>query len=51
MQPHEEYAHAGDLQVFDGTRQGALLALVCGLGAPAAEVALNTLVPLWHYPR
>ncbi|GLC71905.1 hypothetical protein PLESTF_001179400 [Pleodorina starrii] len=38
-------------RLFDGTRQGILLALLCGLGAPAAELLLLQVVPLWHYPR
>ncbi|EFJ49272.1 luminal binding protein Bip2 [Volvox carteri f. nagariensis] len=38
-------------RVFDGTRQGIFLALLCGFGAPAVEVLLLQVVPLWHYPR
>ncbi|KXZ44974.1 hypothetical protein GPECTOR_60g752 [Gonium pectorale] len=38
-------------RVFDGTRQGIALALLCGLGAPAAELVLLQLAHLWHYPR
>ncbi|KAG2454437.1 hypothetical protein HYH02_001456 [Chlamydomonas schloesseri] len=38
-------------KLFDGTRQGIALALLCGVGAPLAEVVLLQLVPLWHYPR
>ncbi|GFR49434.1 hypothetical protein Agub_g11492 [Astrephomene gubernaculifera] len=38
-------------RIFDGTRQGLLLAVLCGVGAPAAEVLLLQLAPLWHYPR
>ncbi|KAG2431821.1 hypothetical protein HXX76_009315 [Chlamydomonas incerta] len=38
-------------KLFDGTKQGIALALLCGLGAPAAEVVLLNFVPLWHYPR
>lgn len=37
--------------VFDGTRQGLMLAFVCGVGAPAAELALLQIWPLWHYSR
>lgn len=38
-------------RLFDGTKQGVGLALLCAIGAPAAEVLLNSIVPLWHYPR
>ncbi|KAG2485666.1 hypothetical protein HYH03_015638 [Edaphochlamys debaryana] len=38
-------------RIFDGTRQGLILAAVCGLGAPAAEALLLQIAPLWHYPR
>ncbi|PNH04494.1 hypothetical protein TSOC_009321 [Tetrabaena socialis] len=44
-------AAAINWKLFDGTRQGLGLALLCGLGAPAAELVLLKLVPLWHYPR
>ena len=45
-------AAALNWRVFDGTRQGLALALLCGLGAPAIEVAINSqLLQLWHYPR
>lgn len=33
------------------TRQGLLLAVVCALGAPAAELVLLHFFPAWHYPR
>lgn len=36
---------------FDRTRQGVLLALLCAVVAPAAEVVLNRAFGLWHYPR
>ncbi|GIL83467.1 hypothetical protein Vretimale_11179 [Volvox reticuliferus] len=38
-------------RLFDGTRQGIFLALLCGFGAPAVEVLMLQVVPLWHYPR
>ncbi|GLI59784.1 hypothetical protein VaNZ11_001747 [Volvox africanus] len=38
-------------RLFDGTRQGILLAFLCGFGAPAVEVLMLQVVPLWHYPR
>jgi heat shock protein 5 len=31
--------------------QGVGLALLCGLGAPAAEVVLLHFAPMWHYPQ
>lgn len=37
--------------IFDGTRQGALLAAVCGIGAPLSETILMHSFGLWHYPR
>lgn len=37
--------------VFDRTPQGALLAVLCGVGAPLSEVILNAVFGLWHYPR
>jgi endoplasmic reticulum chaperone BiP len=37
--------------VFDRTKQGIALAALCALGAPAAELVLLQIVPLWHYPR
>jgi hypothetical protein len=36
---------------FDRTTQGAALAALCALAAPASEVALNALFGLWHYPH
>jgi len=37
--------------LLDGTLQGLVLAAVCAVGAPAAELVLLRLVPLWSYPR
>lgn len=37
--------------VFDRTPQGALLAVLCGVGAPLSEVVLNAVFGMWHYPR
>lgn len=37
--------------VFDGTKQGLLLATVCALGAPAIELVLMSTLHLWHYPQ
>lgn len=37
--------------VFDRTPQGALLAVLCGVGAPLSEVVLNSVFGMWHYPR
>lgn len=37
--------------LFDRTKQGLVLAAVCGLGAPAAEVVLMAVTHCWHYPR
>lgn len=36
---------------FDRTWQGAGLAAFCALSAPASELVLLRLVPLWLYPR
>ena len=37
--------------VFDRTKQGILLAVVCAIGAPASELVLLQLIPLWSYPK
>ena len=37
--------------MFDRTMQGLVLAVVCGLGAPAAEVVLMAASHCWHYSR
>lgn len=37
--------------VFDRTKQGIGLAVVCGLGAPAAELVLMAVAGVWHYSR
>lgn len=37
--------------MFDRTRQGLVLAAVCGLGAPAAEVVLMAVSHCWHYSK
>jgi heat shock protein 5 len=42
---------AATWRAFDGTRQGAALAALCAVGAPAAELVLLQLLPLWHYSR
>ena len=37
--------------IFDGTRQGAVLGAICGVGAPLSELVIMQLFGLWHYPR
>lgn len=36
--------------IFDSTKQGLVLAVICAVGAPAAELLLMGLLHLWHYP-
>ena len=36
--------------LFDGTKQGLALAVVCAVGAPAAELVLMQGAGVWHYP-
>lgn len=36
---------------LDRTRSGAVLSVVCALGAPAAELVLMNLFDTWHYSR
>lgn len=38
-------------RVFDGTVQGLALAAFCSVAAPASELVLLQLLPLWHYSR
>jgi heat shock protein 5 len=42
---------AANWKLFDGTKQGIALAAVCALVAPAAELVLLQIWPLWHYAR
>lgn len=42
---------AANWLLLDGTKQGLLLATLCALGAPAAELLLMRWLGLWHYPR
>lgn len=37
--------------VFDGTKQGLGLALLCAVAAPASELVLMANFELWHYPH
>jgi len=37
--------------LLDRTRQGAALAIVCALGAPAAELVLMSAFHTWHYSK
>ena len=41
-------AAAANWRLFDGTRQGALVALLCGIAAPLSELVIIRL-GLWHY--
>lgn len=41
-------AAAANWRVFDGTRQGAFLAVLCGVAAPLSELVIIRL-GLWHY--
>lgn len=43
-------AAAANYLVFDSTKQGLALALLCALGAPLVELVLMQSVGLWHYP-
>eukprot|EP01024_Parvocaulis_polyphysoides_P048769 TRINITY_DN4669_c0_g1_i7.p1 TRINITY_DN4669_c0_g1~~TRINITY_DN4669_c0_g1_i7.p1 ORF type:complete len:243 (+),score=19.57 TRINITY_DN4669_c0_g1_i7:93-821(+) len=36
---------------FDGTRQGLILATICGLGSPLSEIFLNYFFSFWHYEK
>ena len=42
---------AANWAVFDRTKQGLLLATLCGLGAPISELLLMKVFHVWHYPR
>ena len=42
---------AGSWWLLDRTRQGAALAVLCALGAPAAELVLMSALGSWHYSR
>lgn len=42
---------AANWWAFDRTLQGAVLGLVCALGAPAAELVLMAWLHVWHYSR
>lgn len=37
--------------VFDGTKQGLFIALLCATAAPASELLLMNTLDLWHYPN
>lgn len=37
--------------IFDGTKQGLLLAVLCSIAAPASELLLMSSMGLWHYPH
>ena len=41
----------GHWRLLDGTRQGLLLAALCAVAAPAAELLLMGWAGVWHYPR
>jgi hypothetical protein len=47
--PHT--ASAASWFYFDGTRQGLFLAALCAIGAPASELLLLHMIPLWTYPK
>ncbi|CAL5226963.1 g9848 [Coccomyxa viridis] len=42
---------AANWAIFDRTKQGLLLATLCGLSAPASELLLMKLFHVWHYSR
>eukprot|EP00878_Enallax_costatus_P008452 GHUV01008834.1.p1 GENE.GHUV01008834.1~~GHUV01008834.1.p1 ORF type:complete len:285 (+),score=38.33 GHUV01008834.1:1414-2268(+) len=42
---------AANWAIFDCTKQGVGLAVLCGLGAPAAELILMAVAGVWHYSR
>lgn len=42
---------AGNWYLFDRTGHGVALSVLCGLGAPAAELVLMSLTGCWHYSR
>lgn len=44
-------AWAASWYLLDRTKQGALLSIVCALGAPAAELVLMSAFHTWHYSR
>eukprot|EP01023_Acetabularia_acetabulum_P069264 TRINITY_DN9992_c0_g1_i1.p1 TRINITY_DN9992_c0_g1~~TRINITY_DN9992_c0_g1_i1.p1 ORF type:complete len:239 (-),score=11.80 TRINITY_DN9992_c0_g1_i1:369-1085(-) len=37
--------------IFDRTRQGLILAIICGLGSPLSELILNYFLRLWIYEK
>lgn len=37
--------------VFDGTKQGLALAVLCAVACPGAELMLMHILQLWHYPE
>ncbi len=41
---------AANYLVFDATKQGLVLALLCALACPAAELMIMHILQLWHYP-
>ena len=41
-------AAAANWRIFDGTRQGAFVAILCGVAAPLSELVIIRL-GLWHY--
>ncbi|KAL4458410.1 hypothetical protein ABPG75_013275 [Micractinium tetrahymenae] len=41
---------AANYLVFDSTKQGLALALLCALACPAAELMIMHILQLWHYP-
>ena len=42
---------AANWAIFDRTKQGLLLATLCGLAAPVSELLLMKVFHVWHYPR
>lgn len=42
---------AANYLLFDGTKQGLVLALLCATAAPASELVLMQYLGLWHYPE
>lgn len=36
--------------IFDGSKQGLGLALLCAIAAPVSELVLMQTLHLWHYP-
>lgn len=45
------FGSAVNFLLFDGTKQGLLLAVFCALTAPVFELVLMQQFNLWHYPR